>query len=63
MFPVCGGEAVMGGLPIGYHGEVACAAWEYAIQQDDPAETTVQFSVRTVRAPFRITRTLGLRRG
>jgi len=62
MFPIFGGQAVIGGLPIGYHGEVACNPWEYVIQQDDAEEIAVQFSVRTVRTPFRLTRTLRLRR-
>jgi hypothetical protein len=62
MFPVFGGGAVMGALPIGYHGEVACVPWDYVIQHDDAEQIAVQFSSRTVRTPFLITRTLGLLR-
>jgi hypothetical protein len=62
MFPIFGPATPVGGLPIGYHGEVACVPWEYVIEQDDPEEVAVRFSVRTVRAPFRLAKTLRLRR-
>ncbi len=63
MFPVFGAGAQMNGLPIGYHGEVACVPWAYAIEREDPEEVAVRFEVRTVRSPFRLTRTLRLMRG
>jgi hypothetical protein len=62
-FPSLGGPAEANGLPIGYHGEVACVPWEYRIECDDPAEIAVRLEVRTVRTPFRLSRTLRLRRG
>ncbi|MBI2951611.1 DUF4432 family protein [bacterium] len=62
MFPVFGGGAQMNGLPIGYHGEVACVPWDCVVERDDPEEVAVRFEARTVRAPFRLRRTLRLRR-
>jgi galactose mutarotase-like enzyme len=62
-FPSFGGPVEMGGLPIGYHGEVACVPWEYVLERDDPEEVAIRFEVRTVRTPFRLTRTMRLRHG
>jgi galactose mutarotase-like enzyme len=61
-FPSFGGPSEMGGLPMGYHGEVACVPWAYRVERDDPEEIAVRFEVRTVRSPFRLSRTLRLKR-
>jgi hypothetical protein len=47
---------------MGYHGEVACVPWAYRVERDDPEEIAVRFEVRTVRSPFRLSRTLRLKR-
>jgi hypothetical protein len=47
---------------LGQHGEVALLPWRYTITKDDPDEIEVRFDVRTVRTPFHLIKTIGLRR-
>lgn len=51
------------GAALGLHDEVSLLPWSYEIRQDDPSCVAVQFSVRCVRTPFRIEKTLTLRPG
>ena len=48
------------GAQLGMHGEVALQPWSYRIEEDQPERITVQFSVHTLRTPFRLERTLRL---
>jgi hypothetical protein len=62
MFPTFGPTTSVGGLPIGYHGEVAAVPWDYVVERNDPDEVAVRFEVRTIRAPFLLSRTVRIRR-
>ena len=63
LFPNCGAHSLHQGAEIGQHGEVLLLPWRYAITRDDPDEIEVRFEVRTVRTPFRLEKTVRLRRG
>lgn len=62
LFPNCGNLSLHQGAEVGQHGEVLLLPWQYAITRDDPEEIEVRFEVRTVRTPFRLVKTLGLKR-
>jgi galactose mutarotase-like enzyme len=62
LFPNCGNASVHQGAELGQHGEVAILPWAYIITKDTPDEIEIQFSVRTVRTPFHLQKTLSLRR-
>lgn len=62
LFPNCGSFSRHQGADIGQHGEVMLLPWRYAITRDEPDEIEVQFDVRTVRTPFHLVKTIGLRR-
>ncbi|HYV05250.1 MAG TPA: DUF4432 family protein, partial [Blastocatellia bacterium] len=63
MFPNCGDLSVHQGAEIGQHGEVLLLPWRYSIIKDEPDAIDVRFEVRTVRTPFLLVKTVGLRRG
>lgn len=63
MFPNCGDLSVHQGAEIGQHGEVLLLPWRYSITKDEPDAIEVRFEVRTVRTPFQLIKTVGLRRG
>jgi len=62
LFPNCGGLSLHQGAEIGQHGEVLLLPWSYTITRDDPEEIEVRFEVRTVRTPFHLVKTVGVRR-
>src|SRR6185503_8473562 len=62
LFPNCGNLSVHQGVELGQHGEVALLPWRYTITRDDPDEIEMRFEVRTVRTPFHLIKTVGLRR-
>ena len=62
LFPNCGNLSLHQGAEIGQHGEVLLLPWRYTIVRDEPDEIVVCFDVRTVRTPFRLSKTLTLRR-
>jgi hypothetical protein len=62
MFPNCGDLSVHQGAEIGQHGEVLLLPWRYTITKDEPEEIEIRFEVRTVRTPFYLIKTVGLRR-
>lgn len=62
LFPNCGDLSIHQGAEIGQHGEVLLLPWRYAITKDEPDEIEVRFEVRTVRTPFCLIKTVGLRR-
>lgn len=51
------------GAPIPFHGEVMNLPWEVTVVEDTPEAVIVRLSVSTVRTPFRLEKTLTLRRG
>jgi hypothetical protein len=61
MFPNCGDLSVHQGAEIGQHGEVLLLPWRYTITKDEPEEIEIRFEVRTVRTPFYLIKTVGLR--
>ena len=62
MFPNCGHLSMHQGAEIGQHGEVLLLPWLYTITKNEPEEIEVRFEVRTVRTPFYLIKTVGLRR-
>ncbi|MFY9556039.1 MAG: aldose 1-epimerase [Blastocatellia bacterium] len=62
LFPNCGNLSLHQGAEVGQHGEVLLLPWRYSITTDDPDEVQVRFEVRTVRTPFHLVKTVGLRR-
>ena len=47
---------------LGQHGETALLPWEVSVVEDSPDVIAVEFSVRTVRMPFLLTRRIEIRR-
>jgi hypothetical protein len=58
--PTGGNEVEYAGTVFGLHGEVTLLPWEYTILQDEPEQVQVRFSVRTVRSPFSLEKTVTL---
>ncbi|HUK90466.1 MAG TPA: DUF4432 family protein [Blastocatellia bacterium] len=61
LFPNVGGLSFHQGAEIGQHGEVLLLPWDYSIVKDEPEVIEVKFEVRTVRTPFRLTRSMTLK--
>jgi hypothetical protein len=51
------------GAAFGFHGEATLLPWDYRITVDDPERIAVTFSVRLVRMPIHVEKTLTLERG
>lgn len=51
------------GAPFDEHGEVALLPWSWQLKSDEPAHVSVRLTVRTLRAPLRIDKTISLREG
>jgi hypothetical protein len=51
------------GAAFGFHGEATLLPWDYRIAIDDPERIAVTFSVRLVRMPIHVEKTLTLERG
>jgi hypothetical protein len=51
------------GAAFGFHGEATLLPWDYRIVVDDPDRIVVTFSVRLVRMPIHVEKTLTLDRG
>lgn len=63
VFPNGGPTSAYLGAQFGQHGEVAHMPWDYEIVQDTEQLISVQFSVRTKKLPFRLTKKLTLELG
>lgn len=63
VFPSGGAPSRYRGAALGQHGEVSGLAWRHRIVRDTADEVAVEFSVHTRRLPYRLRRTLTLRRG
>lgn len=61
MLPNAGMDCKYKGAALGVHGEVCLLPWSYRIIKDTPEEVAVTFSVRTVRTPFYLEKTLSLK--
>jgi galactose mutarotase-like enzyme len=60
MLPNAGNECKYKGAAEGVHGEVCLLPWRYVITKDTPDEVSVCFTVRTLRTPFFVEKTLTL---
>jgi len=60
LLPNAGMDCVYKGAPLGVHGEVCLLPWNYRIDRNQPDGVAVTFSVRTVRTPFYVEKTLSL---
>ena len=61
IFPNINTPANYKGAPLGIHGEVDTIKWSAAVIKDEPEEVSVKFSVRTLRTPYKLERTLTLK--
>jgi hypothetical protein len=61
--PNGGTSVVYKGAPLPFHGELLALPWEVAVLEDRPEVVSVRLSVRTVRTPFLLEKTLTLRSG
>ena len=63
VFPNSGKAAHSQGAQIGQHGEAAFLPWDWKVLEDSVDCISVEFSVRTMRTPFLLKRTMTLRSG
>jgi len=63
VFPNAGKPCEYKGADLGLHGEVATLPWDYRILEDSGSRLSIEFSVRTLRTPFAIKKTLSLTAG
>lgn len=63
VFPNAGPAAIYRGAEIGQHGEVALQPWDVRIVEDNARRVEVEFSVETMRMPFRLARRMILESG
>lgn len=61
LFPNASNASHSQGAQIGQHGEVYLQPWDWKIIEDSPECISVEFSVRTMRTPFLLKRTMTLR--
>ncbi|MBN1284421.1 MAG: aldose 1-epimerase [Anaerolineae bacterium] len=61
LFPTASAACNFYGAEMGQHGEVALLPWSMEVLADTPGEVSVRLSVRAVRTPFTLARTLTLR--
>jgi hypothetical protein len=60
VLPNAGPATVYKGAELGQHGEVALLPWTVRVIADRASHVSVEFSVETVRTPFRLVRTISL---
>ena len=58
IFPNFGDACIYKGASLGLHGETSLLPWRYKVLQDTPTCVAVQFSVRCVRTPFLLQKTM-----
>jgi hypothetical protein len=63
VFPNAGPETVYKGANLGQHGEIALQPWDVRVAEDRPGRIAVEFSVETMRTPFRLSRRMALTSG
>jgi hypothetical protein len=63
LFPSANDACEYRGRAIPFHGEVALLPWQFEVFQEDAAETAVRLWVDCRLTPFRLERTMRLRRG
>jgi hypothetical protein len=60
LLPNAGVDCLYKGAQLGVHGEVCLLPWRYRIDRDQPDGVAVTFSVRTLRTPFYVEKTMRL---
>jgi len=63
IFPSAGPPTIYKGAELGQHGEVALLPWDMRIVEDTETRIEAEFSVETVRTPFRLDRRMILESG
>ena len=63
IFPNAGNACVYKGAEWGFHGEICKVPWSCSVIEDSPRKVAAKLSVRTVRAPFLVEKTLSLEEG
>lgn len=63
LFPNAGAECVYKGVRMNFHGELSTVAWEPRIIVNTPDEVAVELTAHTYRSPFRVIRTMSLKKG
>ncbi len=61
LFPTYGDNTVYEGAEIGIHGEACLYPWDCRVLEDTPDCVSVELSLRTVRTPFLLRKTVTLR--
>lgn len=60
IFPNGGLASTAHGASFGQHGEVCTLPWDYTVRDDSDQLVSVDFSVRTMKTPFRIVKNMAL---
>lgn len=63
IFPSAGHSVNISGAELGQHGEVSLQPWDVRIIEDNTNRITVEFSVETIRTPFRLVRAMTVQTG
>jgi hypothetical protein len=63
IFPSAGPATEIEGAQLGQHGEVALLPWDVSVGEDSAERVELEFSVETIRTPFRIERRMSLAAG
>ena len=63
VLPNAGPATIYKGAELGQHGEVALLPWDVRVVDDQASHISVEFSVETMRTPFRLVRTMSLESG
>lgn len=63
IFPSAGHSVSIAGAELGQHGEVSLQPWDVRVLEDTSQRIAVEFSVETIRTPFRLTRVMTLQSG
>jgi hypothetical protein len=58
LFPNAGNSCIYKGAALGFHGEICKVPWSHTIREKGPKRVSLECSVRTVRTPFLIEKTL-----
>ena len=62
VFPNAGSATTYRGAQLGQHGEVALLPWDVRVNEDHESRLEVEFTVETLRTPFRLNRRMILER-
>ena len=63
IFPSAGHSVNVSGAELGQHGEISLQPWDVRVSEDKSERITVEFSVETIRTPFRLVRAMTLQTG